>query len=81
MSNEKSVCNNSFTNHDDGQVINSSKQSDLLLHDSRDFLNSVIEELCNVYNKEVIKGNPISSILYSINQHFTNKQKQPEEII
>ncbi|CAG8681147.1 25157_t:CDS:1, partial [Cetraspora pellucida] len=81
MSNEEYICNNSFTNHNDGLVVNASKQADLSLHGSQDYLNSIIEELCDLYNKEVMKGNHIGSILCSINNHFTNKQKRPEEII
>ncbi|CAG8829436.1 24170_t:CDS:1, partial [Cetraspora pellucida] len=92
MSNEKnlpSICNNSFTellikntiNSDNDQVINISKRADLPLHNSQDLLNSVIKELCDLYNKEVVKGNPISSIIYSIDQHFANDRQKPEEII
>ncbi|CAG8679781.1 7000_t:CDS:1, partial [Cetraspora pellucida] len=83
MSNEKNlsdIYNNLYTelaiNND-----NTSKQIDLSMHNSQVFLNKVIDELCNVYNEEVMKGNPISSILYSINQYFINKQQIPEEII
>ncbi|CAG8486361.1 23023_t:CDS:2 [Cetraspora pellucida] len=78
MSNKKNICNNSFIDHDNNGP---SKKTDLPLNESQDFLNNVIEELCNVYNKEVIKGNLIDSILHSINQHFTNKKQNPKEII
>ncbi|CAG8608123.1 580_t:CDS:1, partial [Racocetra fulgida] len=62
------------TNQD--QVINTSKRIDLPLHNSQDLLNKVIEELCHLYNKEVMKGNYANSIIYSIDQHFTNKQQK-----
>ncbi|CAG8769339.1 17493_t:CDS:1, partial [Cetraspora pellucida] len=89
MSNKKNFPNNLYaellisntTNNDKDQVGNVSKQADISLHDSQDFLNRIIDELCDLYNKEVMKGNPISSIIYSIDQHFTNDRQNPEEII
>ncbi|CAG8533475.1 4592_t:CDS:2 [Cetraspora pellucida] len=86
MSNEKSLSD--IYNNPSTELIksainndNTSEQIDISMHNSQVFLNKVIDELCNVYNKEVMKGNPISSILYSIEQYFINKQQNPEEII
>ncbi|KAF0409181.1 hypothetical protein F8M41_008414 [Gigaspora margarita] len=90
MSYEKSllnIYNNQSTEHsiqsaiyDDKEQIVSSKLADLSLHDSQELLNRVIEELCDLYNKEVMKENYNDSIIYSIDQHMANKQKKPEEI-
>ncbi|CAG8733478.1 4424_t:CDS:1, partial [Cetraspora pellucida] len=74
MSNKKS-----FINNDKFRVVGTSNQVDGSSHNSQDFLNSAIEELCSVYNKEIMKGNNNDSIIYSIEQHFTNKQQNPEE--
>ncbi|KAF0495201.1 calmodulin-dependent protein kinase [Gigaspora margarita] len=89
MSNKKNIYNNSSTEHSikstiynvKDQVVNSSKRADLSSYNSQDFLNRIVEELCDLYNKEVMKENYNSSILYSIGQHMTNKQQKPEEII
>ncbi|CAG8828886.1 14817_t:CDS:1, partial [Racocetra persica] len=49
MSNEKSICNNSFADYDDSLAL---KQEESSLYNSHDFLDSTIEELCDLYNKE-----------------------------
>ncbi|KAF0518664.1 hypothetical protein F8M41_016713 [Gigaspora margarita] len=71
---------NSTIYNDSDPIANTSKQI-VLLHDSQDLLNGVIEELCDLYNREIIKGNQIDSILCSIEQHLVNKKQKPEEII
>ncbi|CAG8809110.1 14725_t:CDS:1, partial [Racocetra fulgida] len=65
----------STIHNDKNQIINTSKRTDLSSQNSQDFLNRIIEELCDLYSKEVTKGNHANSILYSICQHFTNKQQ------
>ena len=54
-------------------LVNISKQVDLLSHDSQDFLNIVIEALCNLYNKEIVlKQNFNNSLIYSIDKYMAN---------
>ncbi|CAG8707890.1 20934_t:CDS:1, partial [Cetraspora pellucida] len=71
-----SVYNNRLLNN---QVVNAHKRANN--DDSLNFLNSIINELCELYNNEVMKGNSAPSILNSIDHFIENKQQTSEEII
>ncbi|CAG8752449.1 13601_t:CDS:1, partial [Racocetra fulgida] len=76
MSSEESTQSVNNRRLSEDQVANTS-----LIGDSQNFLNQIIKELCDLYSKEIMKGNDDDSILHSITNYLANKQQIPEEII
>ncbi|RIB18504.1 hypothetical protein C2G38_2142092 [Gigaspora rosea] len=68
------------------QSVNNKRPNDQVVNtwsigDSQDVLSKIINELCDLYIKEVMKGNSEYSILHTINHYLANRQQIPEEII
>ncbi|CAG8517146.1 1175_t:CDS:2 [Scutellospora calospora] len=47
----------------------------------RNILNQAVEELCNLYDEEEMKGNYAASVLNLMDKFLASRQLKPEELI
>ncbi|RIB22251.1 hypothetical protein C2G38_2296336 [Gigaspora rosea] len=63
------------------QLANNVTKLHLENNKSYDFVNEIIEEMCNLYDNERLKGKDNHSILETLEQFLANKKQNPVDII